>query len=98
MECDASITPLSTSFKDDSTILATKGAAATTNGTIVAVEPIVVPTIARVNGRMATNRIINGTERKKFIIKPRTLFKTGIRKTPFSSVTQSNTPRGKPKT
>ena len=35
----ASITPASTSFKEDSTILAIYGAAAITSGTIVAVEP-----------------------------------------------------------
>ena len=35
----ASMTPASTSFKEDSTIRAIYGAAATTNGTMVAVEP-----------------------------------------------------------
>ena len=39
VDCAASMTPPSTSFKEDSTILPIKGVAATTKGTIVAVEP-----------------------------------------------------------
>ena len=39
MDCAASMTPLSTSFKEDSTMRPIKGAAETTSGTMVAVEP-----------------------------------------------------------
>ena len=39
MLCAASITPLSTSFKEDSTIRPINGAAAIVSGTIVATAP-----------------------------------------------------------
>ena len=51
MDCAASITPPSTSFMEDSTIRAIKGAEPITRGTMVAVEPSEVPTIARVTER-----------------------------------------------
>ena len=40
-----------------------KGAAATTRGTMVAVAPMLVPTMARVKGIIATRKIRNGMER-----------------------------------
>lgn len=43
MDCAASITPPSTSFMEDSTIRAIKGAEPITRGTMVAVEPSEVP-------------------------------------------------------
>ena len=46
----ASILPASTSFNEDSTILAIYGAAATIKGTSIAVVPIEVPTIILVKG------------------------------------------------
>ena len=55
MDCAASTTPRSTSFKEDSTIRATKGADANTSGTIVAVLPTDVPTRKRVKGMTAIN-------------------------------------------
>ena len=48
---------------EDSTSRAIYGEAETTKATIVALVPNVVPTIKRVNGEIASNRIINGTER-----------------------------------
>ena len=52
----ASITPPFTSLREDSTILAIKGAAAITKGTTVAVEPYVFPTMALVIGITKINK------------------------------------------
>ena len=54
MDWDASITPGSTSNKEDSIILAIKGAAEIVNGTMAAVVPMEEPTINLVKGMMAT--------------------------------------------
>lgn len=78
MDCAASTTPISTSFKEDSTILAMKGAAAIQRPTIAALEPITVPTTIFVKGISAIRRIRKGMERKKLIIIPRRLFSQGI--------------------
>ena len=64
IDCAASMTPGSTSSKEDSIIRATYGAAAMTSGTIVAVEPYALPAIARVTGITRIIRIKNGMERK----------------------------------
>ena len=50
IERDASTTPRSTSFAEDSTMRATKGKAETVSGTMVAGEPTVVPITRRVRG------------------------------------------------
>ncbi len=44
------------------------------NGTHAAVVPMDVPTTIRVNGMMATIKMIKGTERVAFTIAPNTLF------------------------
>ena len=72
MDCAASTTPLSTSFREDSTSLAMKGAAATTSTTTVAFAPITVPTTACVIGIMATSRIRKGMERRMLMMIPST--------------------------
>ena len=45
---------------EDSTILAINGIAATTSGTMVAVDPVLLPTTSRVNGMSRINSIKNG--------------------------------------
>ena len=60
----ASITPLSTSLMEDSTMRATYGAAAITSVTITALLPSDVPTMNFATGSMATMRMMNGTLRK----------------------------------
>ena len=92
----ASITPESTSLSEDSTILATNGAAATTSGTTVAVEPIVVPTISLVNGSIATSRMRKGTERITLVINPTIRFTALFGFIPFGLVTFRITPTGIP--
>ena len=62
----ASVRPGSTSRIALSTIRAMKGAAAIVSGTIAALVPIDVPAMRRVNGMMATTRMMNGVERVAF--------------------------------
>ena len=69
----ASTTPLSTSSREDSTRRATKGAAASTSGTTVALLPMVVPTRKRVKGMTAIIRIRKGKERVRFTTTSSTL-------------------------
>ena len=58
----ASTTPSSSSRRLVSTRRATKGKAATTSGTMVALVPTVVPTMARVSGKTQIIKIRNGTQ------------------------------------
>jgi len=73
----ASIRPLSTSRMAFSTRRAMKGTAAMVSGTMAAVVPIEVPAISRVNGMIATTRMMNGTERVALTTSPSTLFTAG---------------------
>jgi hypothetical protein len=80
-----------------STRRAIKGKAAITSGTMDAVVPTDVPTIARVRGITIIIRIRNGIERRRFI----TTFNIrithfGSGRTPPFSPTTSSTPMGKP--
>ena len=59
----ASTRPWSTSRIAASTSRAMKGVAAIVSGTIAAVVPIEVPATSRVNGMMATTRMMKGVER-----------------------------------
>jgi len=83
----ASTTPGSTSFKDDSIILATKGAAAIVKGTIAAGVPIDFPTINFVNGIIATIKIKNGNPLNILIIVSKTLYIILLGFNPFGAVT-----------
>ena len=96
IERDASITPRSTSLIELSTTRATKGAAAITNGTTVAVEPILVPVIKRVIGTTATSKMRNGTERKILTIAPKIWLTGALGWMPFLSVTTKISPKGRP--
>jgi hypothetical protein len=92
----SSITPLSTSFKLLSMILATKGAAATESGTIVAVVPIVVPTSILDSGKTKIIKIKNGKDLRIFMILPRILLNIGFSQILSFSVITSRTPKGNP--
>ena len=98
MDFAASITPASTSFKEDSTILAIYGPAAMTSGGITAFAPMVVPTKALVNGKTIISKIINGTARNKLMSTPTIILKKGSGRIPFLSVTTRKMPSGIPMT
>ena len=96
MHWAASITPLSTSLREDSTNLATNGAEAITKGTMVAVEPMEVPTINRVTGITATSKIKKGTDLSKLTTIPKTVFIPLTREFWLPSDTTRATPKGNP--
>src|SRR5690606_37233455 len=72
-----SITPFGVSLRLLSITLATKGAAAMERGTIVAVVPIVFPTISFEMGKTMIISIIKGIDLNTFIIPPKTLLNMG---------------------
>ncbi len=72
-----SINPPSTSRIAASTKRATNGAAAIVSGTIAAPEPIEVPATSRVNGMIATTRMMKGVDRVALTIMPRTALTEG---------------------
>ena len=93
----ASIILGSTSRRLLSTSRATKGKAATTRGTMVAVVPTAVPMISRDRGNTMIIRIRNGMDRSRLMI----TFSTdstgfGRGRTPSFSPATSSTPRGRP--
>ena len=94
----ASITPLSTSLMEDSTMRATYGAAAITSVTITALLPSDVPTMNFATGSIATMRMMNGTLRKALMRMLRILLSTGIGWMPSLSLTQRSRPSGRPRT
>ena len=96
MACAASITPAGTSFKEDSTMRATYGAAAMINVTMTAPLPVEVPSSSFAAGIMATMRMTAGMERKKFTIKPSTVLTPLLGCSPSLSVAQRMTPSGRP--
>jgi hypothetical protein len=81
---------------EDSTNRAINGAAAITSGTIVAVDPMVVPVISRVNGITAINKIKKGIERVIFTTILSTWLSTFIGTIPSESLVTSKTPIGNP--
>ena len=92
----ASIRPLSTSRSEASTSRATKGAAAMVSGTTAAAVPMDEPVSKRVNGMMATSRMMNGVDRTAFTSQPTVLFTAPFSSTPPRSVRRRNTPSGIP--
>ena len=95
----ASIILGSTSRRLLSTSLATKGNAATTRGTMVAVVPTAVPMMSRDRGNTIIIRIRNGMERSRLM----TTFSAdstgfGRGRTPSFSPATSSTPSGRPST
>ena len=95
----ASTTPSSSSRRLVSTKRATNGNAATTSGTMVALVPTVVPTMARVSGKTQIIRIRNGTLRRMLMMMLRTcISQPGRGRTPSLSPATSSTPSGRPMT
>ena len=95
----ASTTPSSSSRRLVSTRRATNGKAATTNGTMVALVPTVVPTMARVSGNTQIIRIRNGTLRRMLITMLRMcISQPGSGRMPSLSPATSSTPSGRPST
>ena len=66
------------------------------NGTIAAAVPIDEPTIKRVTGISATNRIINGIERPILTTMPKILFMVVFSNKPFFLLKCNSTPSGIP--
>ena len=89
----------STSRRLLSTRRATKGNAAATSGTMVAVVPMVVPISRRDRGNTMIIRIRNGTERSRLMMTFSTCSsQPGSGRTPPFSPTTSSTPSGRPMT
>ena len=81
-----------------STIRAMKGVAAIVSGTIAACVPIDVPAIKRVNGTIATTRMIKGVERVTLTRKPRMACAAGAANNSPLLLVAKNTPSGRPNT
>src|SRR4051794_262191 len=96
MACAASTRPWSTSRSEASTSRAMKGAAAIVSGTMAAAVPIEEPVTSRVNGMIATSRMMKGVERTALTMPPITRLTIGRGTTPPRSVRRSSTPRGTP--
>ena len=95
----ASTTPSSSSRRLVSTRRATKGKAATTSGTMVALVPTVVPTMARVSGKTQIIRMRKGTLRRMLMTMFRMcISQPGRGSTPSLSPATSRTPSGRPST
>ena len=75
---------------------ATKGAAATTSGTMVALVPKALPTIRRVKGAMTSIRMTKGMDRPTLTIQPSTALNARMGRRPSLSVRISATPSGTP--
>src|SRR5574337_463154 len=96
MDCAASTRPPSTSRRAVSTRRAMKGAAASVSGTTAAQVPMDVPVTRRVNGMMATSRMMKGVERTALTMPPTTLLSGAFCRMPPLSVRRRNTPSGMP--
>ena len=95
----ASTTPSSNSRRLVSTRRATKGKAATISGTMVALVPTVVPTMARVSGNTQIIRIRKGTLRRMLMtMLIRCISQPGRGRMPSLSPATSSTPSGRPST
>ena len=96
MACAASTRPWSTSRSAASTRRATNGAAAMVSGTTAAAVPMDEPVMSRVNGMMATSRMMKGVDRTALTSQPTSLLTGPFSSTPPSSVRRRNTPSGTP--
>lgn len=95
-EIEASMIPLSTSLTAPSMILATNGAAEIDRGTILAVDPIVVPMINRDMGKTRIINMIKGKDLPMLTMRSRTLFNLFIGSILPGFVTYNNIPVGIP--
>src|SRR6202034_1355337 len=73
-----------------------KGMAAMVKGTTAARVPIEVPTIRRVNGTMATTRMMKGVERVALTMRPRMRFVVGAENNSPARLVARKTPSGSP--
>ena len=76
----------------------TNGMAATVSGTMAPGTPSDVPTTTRVNGMMATSRMMNGMERPTLTIQPSTVLRARCGHRPSLAVMTKSTPSGTPMT
>ena len=97
MDCDASTTPASTSFKALSTTRATKGIAAIVRGTIAALVPNAVPTRNRVKGMSNISKMMKGTLLPRLTITSKTALRGLLGRMPFFAVTATTMPIAVPK-
>ena len=99
MLCAASMMLPSSSRRLLSTSLATKGNAAATSGTTVAVVPTAVPMMALDTGSTIIIRIRKGMERRRLMMRfSMRMSHAGSGSTPPFSPATSSTPRGSPMT
>ncbi len=75
-----------------------KGVDATVSGTMAAVVPIEVPAISRVNGMIATTRMMKGVERVALTITPSTRLAQGAANSSPWRLVARKTPSGRPST
>src|SRR3984957_14747755 len=73
-----------------------KGMAAMVKGTTAARVPIEVPTIRRVNGTMATTRMMKGVERVALTMRPRMRLAAGEGNNSLARLVARKTPSGSP--
>src|SRR5690606_34843538 len=73
-----------------------KGAAAMVRGTMAAAVPMEEPVTSRVNGMIATSRMMKGVERTALTTPPTTRLMPALCSTPPRSVSRSSTPSGMP--
>jgi hypothetical protein len=96
MALAAVITPRSTSAKADSTIRATKGAAAMERGIMAAVGPMLVRTINLERGMRSIIRMMKGRDRSRFTSLERTLYRMVRGANPPGEALKRKAPKGKP--
>ena len=96
MESAASTMPSGTSFNEVSTCRPINGIEARTSGTMAAVVPMDVPTMTRVNGMIATIKMMNGMERIALTTPAAARFRGMHSKICPLPVVKSRTPSGMP--
>ena len=74
----------------------TNGMAATVSGTMAPGTPSDVPTTRRVNGMMATSKMMNGMDRPMLTIQPSTVLRARWGFRPSLAVMTRSTPSGTP--
>src|SRR5690625_3389039 len=97
MDSAASKIPESTSRTDCSIRRAIKGAMKIVRGTSAAVVPIEEPTITRVKGKIATIKIMKGSERTVLTTKFTTSYNHRIGRNPPGRLSTKITPSAAPK-
>jgi hypothetical protein len=83
-------------FRHEALIAEADAEIATVSGTIAALVPTELPATKRVNGMIATIRMMNGVERTRLTTEPSTRLKIGNGRIWPGLVTTSSTPSGRP--